>query len=160
MAAAELRRRRRDQHALDPRHRPRRDEGGDPQPGYDHRISKNTIEGYDKKTIPALVAGGQVKQAFDAATIVDPQFYKHVEATAPQFFSDLQDPRQLRSDPETLTARGPAVAKPGSPRATCASNTVDETRGERHVAIEALSLDVRGTSSCAWWVRAVAASRP
>src|SRR5262249_22123065 len=29
------------------------------QAGYDHRISKLTVEGYVKKTIPTLVAGGQ-----------------------------------------------------------------------------------------------------
>jgi sulfonate transport system substrate-binding protein len=57
---------------------------------YDMRISKNTIEGYDKKTIPSLVGDKRMAKSVEAATIVDPQFYKHVEATAPQFFSDLK----------------------------------------------------------------------
>lgn len=57
---------------------------------YDMRISKNTIEGYDKKTIPALVGDKRMAKSVEAATIVDPQFYKHVEASAPQFFSDLK----------------------------------------------------------------------
>lgn len=29
-------------------------------------------------------------KSVEAITIVDPQIYKHVEATAPQFFSDLK----------------------------------------------------------------------
>jgi len=54
------------------------------------RITKNTLEGYATKTIPALVADKRMAKAVDATTIVDAQFYKHVEATAPQFFSDLK----------------------------------------------------------------------
>ena len=57
---------------------------------YDMRVTRNTLEGYDKKTIPALVADKRMAKSLDAASIVDPQFYKHVEATAPQFFSDLK----------------------------------------------------------------------
>lgn len=57
--------------------------------GYDLRVTKNTIEGYNKKTIPTLVADKRMAKPLDATTIIDPQFYKHVEATAPQFFSDL-----------------------------------------------------------------------
>ena len=57
---------------------------------YDLRVTRNTIEGYNNKTIPALVADKRMAKTLDAATIVDPQFYKHVEATAPQFFSDLK----------------------------------------------------------------------
>ncbi len=57
---------------------------------YDLRISRNTYDGYDKKTIPALVGDKRMAKSVDAASIIDPQFYKHVEATAPQFFSDLK----------------------------------------------------------------------
>ncbi|MBL8701331.1 MAG: ABC transporter substrate-binding protein [Alphaproteobacteria bacterium] len=58
--------------------------------GYDLRVTRNTIEGYNTITIPALVKDKRMAKTVDAATIVDAQFYKHVEATAPQFFSDLK----------------------------------------------------------------------
>ncbi len=58
--------------------------------GYDLRVTKNTLEGYATKTIPALVADKRMAKSVDAASIVDAQFYKHVEQTAPQFFSDLK----------------------------------------------------------------------
>jgi sulfonate transport system substrate-binding protein len=57
---------------------------------YDLRVTKNTLEGYDKTTIPALVADKRMARSLPAASVVDAQFYKHVEATAPQFFSDLK----------------------------------------------------------------------
>jgi hypothetical protein len=57
--------------------------------GYDLRVTRNTLDGYDKKTIPALVGDKRMAKTVPAATIVDPQFYKHVEQVAPQFFSDL-----------------------------------------------------------------------
>lgn len=56
---------------------------------YDLRVTKNTIEGYNSKTIPALLADKRMAKALEASTIIDVQFYKHVESTAPQFFSDL-----------------------------------------------------------------------
>ncbi len=58
--------------------------------GYDLRVTKNTLEGYATKTIPALVADKRMAKSVDAASIVDAQFYKHVEQVAPQFFSDLK----------------------------------------------------------------------
>lgn len=58
--------------------------------GYDLRVTKNTIEGYNTITIPALVKDKRMAKTIEATTIVDAQFYKHVEATAPQFFSDLK----------------------------------------------------------------------
>ncbi len=57
---------------------------------YDLRVTKNTLDGYNNKTIPALLADKRMAKKLDAATIVDPQFYKHVETSAPQFFSDLK----------------------------------------------------------------------
>jgi sulfonate transport system substrate-binding protein len=57
---------------------------------YDLRVTRNTIDGYNKKAIPALVADKRMAKTLDAATVVDARFYKHVEATAPQFFSDLK----------------------------------------------------------------------
>lgn len=56
---------------------------------YDLRLSRNTIDGYDKKAIPTLVADKRMAKSMEASTVIDAQFYKHVEATAPQFFSDL-----------------------------------------------------------------------
>jgi ABC-type nitrate/sulfonate/bicarbonate transport system substrate-binding protein len=56
---------------------------------YDLRLSRNTIEGYEKKAIPMLVADKRMAKPVAAATIVDPQFYLYVERTAPQLFSDL-----------------------------------------------------------------------
>ena len=56
---------------------------------YDLRISRNTLEGYDKKAIPMLVGDKRMAKAVPAATVVDPQFYLYAEKTAPQFFSDL-----------------------------------------------------------------------
>jgi NitT/TauT family transport system substrate-binding protein/sulfonate transport system substrate-binding protein len=58
--------------------------------GYDLRVTKNTLEGYDTITIPALVRDKRMAKSVPASTIVDPQFYLHVERTAPQFFSDLK----------------------------------------------------------------------
>ena len=57
---------------------------------YDMRLSKNTIDGYNNKTIPGLLADKRMAKKIDAISIIDPQFYKHVETTAPQFFSDLK----------------------------------------------------------------------
>ena len=57
---------------------------------YDLRVTKNTLEGYDKKTIPALVADKRMARSLPASSVVDAQFYKHVETVAPQFFSDLK----------------------------------------------------------------------
>ena len=57
---------------------------------YDLRVTKNTLDGYNNKTIPALLADKRMAKKIDAATIIDAQFYKHVESTAPQFFSDLK----------------------------------------------------------------------
>ncbi len=59
------------------------------QAGYDHRISKHTVEGYMKRTIPTLVAGGQLKKAFDPSPNIDPQFYLHVEKNFPELYADL-----------------------------------------------------------------------
>src|SRR5262245_16566708 len=59
------------------------------QAGYDHRISKYTVQGYVKTTIPNLISGGQVKQAFDPAPFIDPQFYLYAEKNFPQFYADL-----------------------------------------------------------------------
>ena len=57
---------------------------------YDLRVTKNTLDGYNNKTIPGLVADKRMAKKLDASTIIDAQFYKHVEAIAPQFFSDLK----------------------------------------------------------------------
>jgi sulfonate transport system substrate-binding protein len=57
---------------------------------YDMRLSKNTIDGYDQKTIPALVNDKRMAKTIPATSIVDPQFYLNVEKVAPQFFSDLK----------------------------------------------------------------------
>ncbi|HEY1328401.1 MAG TPA: ABC transporter substrate-binding protein [Casimicrobiaceae bacterium] len=56
---------------------------------YDLRLSRNTIDGYDKKAIPMLVADKRMAKAVPAASVIDPQFYLYAERTAPQFFSDL-----------------------------------------------------------------------
>ena len=56
---------------------------------YDLRLSRNTIEGYQKKAIPLLVADKRMAASVDPATVVDPQFYLYVEKTAPALFSDL-----------------------------------------------------------------------
>ena len=42
------------------------------QAGYDHRISKLTLEGYREKTMPSLVAGGRLKEVFDPRGILNP----------------------------------------------------------------------------------------
>jgi NitT/TauT family transport system substrate-binding protein/sulfonate transport system substrate-binding protein len=56
---------------------------------YDMRLSKLTVQGFNQNTMPLLVNDKRLEKAFDAATVVDPQFTKHAEKTAPQFFSDL-----------------------------------------------------------------------
>ena len=56
---------------------------------YDLRLSKNTLEGYAKKAIPMLVADKRMAKTVDPATVVDAQFDKYAERTAPQYFSDL-----------------------------------------------------------------------
>lgn len=57
---------------------------------FDPRLSKNTLDGYSQKAIPVLVADKRMAKAIDPMTIIDPQFYKYAETTAPQFFSDLK----------------------------------------------------------------------
>ena len=56
---------------------------------YDLRLSRNTIDGYDKKAIPMLLADKRMAKPVSAASVIDPQFYLYAERTAPQFFSDL-----------------------------------------------------------------------
>jgi hypothetical protein len=56
---------------------------------YDLRLSRNTIEGYEKKAIPMLVADKRMAKPVAAASVIDPEFYLYAERTAPQFFSDL-----------------------------------------------------------------------
>ena len=56
--------------------------------GYDMRLSKNTITGYNTVSIPALVADGRIK-TIDIKDFIDPQFYRNAVKTAPQYFSDL-----------------------------------------------------------------------
>jgi NitT/TauT family transport system substrate-binding protein/sulfonate transport system substrate-binding protein len=56
---------------------------------YDLRLSRNTIDGYEKKAIPMLVADKRMAKPVPAASVIDPQFYLYAERTAPQFFSDL-----------------------------------------------------------------------
>lgn len=56
---------------------------------YDLRVSRNTLDGYDRKAIPMLVADKRMAKSVPAASVVDPQFYLYAEKTAPQFFSDL-----------------------------------------------------------------------
>ena len=56
---------------------------------YDLRLSRNTIDGYDKKAIPMLVADKRMARSVPAQSVVDPQFYQYAEKTAPQYFSDL-----------------------------------------------------------------------
>lgn len=55
----------------------------------DMRLSKLTVQGFNQNTMPSLVNDKRLEKAFDAATVVDPQFVKYAEKTAPQFFSDL-----------------------------------------------------------------------
>jgi NitT/TauT family transport system substrate-binding protein/sulfonate transport system substrate-binding protein len=59
------------------------------QTNYDGRLSANTRESYMSKTIPSLVAAGNVPKPFDPAAAIDPQFYLAVEAQHPEFFADL-----------------------------------------------------------------------
>jgi sulfonate transport system substrate-binding protein len=70
------------------------------QAGYDHRISKYTVEGYVKTTIPNLMSGGQVKTAFDPSPFIDPQFYLYAEKNFAQFYADLPKiPDSIRVGP-------------------------------------------------------------
>lgn len=55
----------------------------------DHRMSKNTPEGYAKITLPELDAAGKLKSMFDPMTAIDPQFSAFAEDSAPQYYSDL-----------------------------------------------------------------------
>lgn len=56
---------------------------------YDLRISKNDYMGYSEKTIPMLLADKRMAKKIAPQDVIDPQFYLHVEKTAPQLFSDL-----------------------------------------------------------------------
>jgi NitT/TauT family transport system substrate-binding protein/sulfonate transport system substrate-binding protein len=58
--------------------------------GYDLRVTRNTLDGYDKITIPALVRDKRMAKTVTAESIIDARFYKHVEEKFPQFFSDLK----------------------------------------------------------------------
>jgi sulfonate transport system substrate-binding protein len=56
---------------------------------YDLRLSRNTLEGYQKKAIPMLVADKRMAKNVDPATVVDAEFDQYAEKTAPQYFNDL-----------------------------------------------------------------------
>jgi NitT/TauT family transport system substrate-binding protein/sulfonate transport system substrate-binding protein len=57
---------------------------------FDMRLSRNTLDGFAKTAIPLLVADKRMAKSLDPASIIDAQFIKHAESTAPQFFSDLK----------------------------------------------------------------------
>jgi len=57
---------------------------------YDMRVSRNVVDAYNGNLIPLMVSNRQIPKAFDAATVVDPQFYLYAQKTAPQFFTDLK----------------------------------------------------------------------
>ena len=57
---------------------------------FDMRLSRNTLDGFAKTAIPLLVADKRMAKSLDPASIIDAQFMKHAESTAPQFFSDLK----------------------------------------------------------------------
>ncbi|EGL62115.1 aliphatic sulfonate ABC transporter periplasmic ligand-binding protein [Agrobacterium sp. ATCC 31749] len=57
--------------------------------GRDARISKNTIDGYNSKTIPSLVSGQKIDAAFDVTPAVDPSFSVNDQKEHPELFSDL-----------------------------------------------------------------------
>jgi sulfonate transport system substrate-binding protein len=59
------------------------------QTNFDGRISALTRESYIAKTIPSLLAAGNIKAAFDPGPAIDPQFYVAAEKAHPEFFSDL-----------------------------------------------------------------------
>ena len=56
---------------------------------YDLRLSRNTLDGYRTKAIPMLVADKRMAKSVDPATVVDAEFERYAERTAPQYFSDL-----------------------------------------------------------------------
>lgn len=56
---------------------------------YDLRVSRNALVGYGERTIPMLLADKRMARRVQPKDIIDPQFYRFVEATAPHLFSDL-----------------------------------------------------------------------
>jgi NitT/TauT family transport system substrate-binding protein/sulfonate transport system substrate-binding protein len=59
------------------------------QANFDPRMSKTTALGYNKITIPSLVAGGGLKKAVDPSPNIDAEFILGVEKDHPEYFSDL-----------------------------------------------------------------------
>ena len=57
---------------------------------YDMRVSRMVVDAYNANLIPFMVGNKQIPKAFDAASVVDPQFYLNAQRKAPQFFSDLK----------------------------------------------------------------------
>jgi len=55
----------------------------------DPRLSKLTGASLNARTIPPLVAERLIPRAFDANSVIDPQFFLYAQRTVPQFFSDL-----------------------------------------------------------------------
>ena len=101
MGSAELRRRRRDLHALDPGHRAPGDEAGHPAGQLrspDLKVHRRGLR-QDDHSQPDLGAA-RSRQAFDPAPFIDPQFYLYAEKTFPQFYADLPKiPESVRVGP-------------------------------------------------------------
>jgi sulfonate transport system substrate-binding protein len=56
---------------------------------FDPRISKLTIEGFAKKTVPQMLAVHELRTKVDPNKAIDPQFILYAEQHDPQYFSDL-----------------------------------------------------------------------
>ncbi|MDA8050880.1 MAG: ABC transporter substrate-binding protein [Rhodospirillales bacterium] len=56
---------------------------------FDPRISKLTIEGFAKKSIPQMLAAHEIRRRFNPAASIDAEFILAAERKAPQYFSDL-----------------------------------------------------------------------
>ena len=59
------------------------------QSSYDPRISKMAVQGFNAKTIPALIAIGALKKPVDPTSAIDASFILNVEKEHPECFSDL-----------------------------------------------------------------------
>lgn len=56
---------------------------------FDPRISRLTILGFEKKSIPQMLAAHELRRSPDVAKAIDPEFILRAEHDAPQYFSDL-----------------------------------------------------------------------
>jgi ABC-type nitrate/sulfonate/bicarbonate transport system substrate-binding protein len=57
---------------------------------FDLRLLPNTVEGFERSSVPVLVREGWIERAFDPRPAIEPRFAAEAERSVPEFFADLE----------------------------------------------------------------------